>query len=102
MALVKCPDCGTEVSDAAPACVKCGRPLLVPGASRAKASLGGALLGFGGGWMLTWGACGNFNPNLRGEHVVIFGAMGALFAIVGAIVGALINPARQPPARLPG
>jgi hypothetical protein len=27
MALVKCPDCGREVSDAAPACVGCGRPL---------------------------------------------------------------------------
>ncbi len=26
MALVPCPDCGTEISDLAPACVKCGRP----------------------------------------------------------------------------
>jgi uncharacterized protein YecT (DUF1311 family) len=26
MALIKCPDCGTDVSDAAPACPKCGRP----------------------------------------------------------------------------
>lgn len=26
MALVRCPDCGSEVSDAAPACVRCGRP----------------------------------------------------------------------------
>jgi len=26
MALVQCPDCGTDVSDAAPACPKCGRP----------------------------------------------------------------------------
>ena len=29
MALVACPDCGTEVSDAAVACVKCGRPIAV-------------------------------------------------------------------------
>jgi hypothetical protein len=28
MALVTCPDCKTEVSDAAPACPKCGRPLV--------------------------------------------------------------------------
>lgn len=27
MALIKCPDCGTDVSNAAPACPKCGRPI---------------------------------------------------------------------------
>jgi hypothetical protein len=27
MALVTCPDCGTQVSDSAPNCLKCGRPL---------------------------------------------------------------------------
>jgi uncharacterized protein YecT (DUF1311 family) len=27
MALIKCPDCGTDVSDAAPACPKCARPI---------------------------------------------------------------------------
>jgi DNA-directed RNA polymerase subunit RPC12/RpoP len=27
MALIKCPDCGTEVSDAAAACPKCARPI---------------------------------------------------------------------------
>ncbi len=27
MALIKCPDCGNEVSDKAPSCVKCGCPL---------------------------------------------------------------------------
>ena len=26
MALVTCPDCAAQVSDAAPACPKCGRP----------------------------------------------------------------------------
>lgn len=26
MALIACPDCGTEVSDLAPACPRCGRP----------------------------------------------------------------------------
>ncbi|MEW9623246.1 OB-fold protein [Rhodanobacter geophilus] len=28
MALIKCPDCGQEISDQAPSCIKCGRPLL--------------------------------------------------------------------------
>ena len=27
MALVVCPDCQTQVSDQAPACIKCGRPM---------------------------------------------------------------------------
>ena len=27
MALIECPDCGKQVSDAAPACIGCGRPL---------------------------------------------------------------------------
>lgn len=27
MALIKCPDCNKEVSDAAPSCIHCGRPL---------------------------------------------------------------------------
>src|SRR4051812_47423384 len=27
MALLKCPDCGSEVSDAAIACPRCGRPM---------------------------------------------------------------------------
>ena len=27
MALIRCPDCGREVSDQAPACVGCGRPI---------------------------------------------------------------------------
>lgn len=26
MALIECPDCGAQVSDAAPACPHCGRP----------------------------------------------------------------------------
>jgi hypothetical protein len=30
MALTRCPDCGTEVSDQAAACPKCGRPLRAP------------------------------------------------------------------------
>ncbi|MDR1042038.1 MAG: zinc-ribbon domain-containing protein [Deltaproteobacteria bacterium] len=28
MPLINCPDCGTQVSDSAPACPKCGRDLV--------------------------------------------------------------------------
>ena len=27
MPLITCPDCQTEISDAAPSCIKCGRPM---------------------------------------------------------------------------
>ena len=30
MALVTCPDCGKSISDAAPACPQCGRPMTPP------------------------------------------------------------------------
>lgn len=30
MALIKCPDCGADVSTEAPACLKCGRPIAPP------------------------------------------------------------------------
>lgn len=30
MALVACPDCGTQVSDLAPACPRCARPVAAP------------------------------------------------------------------------
>lgn len=35
MALIKCPDCGKELSDAAPSCIQCGRPMLPVPASPA-------------------------------------------------------------------
>ena len=28
MALISCPDCGKQISDQAPACIHCGRPML--------------------------------------------------------------------------
>ncbi len=37
MALTKCPDCGSDVSDLAPVCPKCGRPLAVQAAQQAPA-----------------------------------------------------------------
>jgi predicted amidophosphoribosyltransferase len=37
MALVKCPDCGREVSDQAPTCPQCGRPLKAQAAAPQQA-----------------------------------------------------------------
>ena len=35
MPLISCPDCGTEVSDRAPACPRCGAPIAAPAAPAA-------------------------------------------------------------------
>jgi type IV pilus assembly protein PilA len=40
MALLRCPDCGSDVSDQAPACLKCGRPTRGPGYSAAPPKQG--------------------------------------------------------------
>jgi hypothetical protein len=83
MALTTCPDCGTEVSDQAPACIKCGRPMvyrtLDGGWRRGKsivvaASLSAAIVALmvlpdwalGGLFFLSVVAlCGSFVPPLR-------------------------------------
>ena len=53
MALIKCPDCGTDVSDAAAACPKCARPIAgqtsvrahrAPAAAKSKNVTGGFVL----------------------------------------------------------
>lgn len=45
MSLIKCPDCGKDVSDTAPSCLNCGRPITqqvsaTPSAQKKKHSLG--------------------------------------------------------------
>jgi hypothetical protein len=56
MALISCPDCGSEVSDRAPSCPKCGRPIStatvkVVTDSGPSAEAGGA---YGAGFILAW------------------------------------------------
>lgn len=49
MALIMCPDCGTEVSDAASSCPKCARPI-----KRKKKRTGEAVLSIIFGLGLCW------------------------------------------------
>ena len=35
MPLIQCPDCAESISDAAPACIKCGRPIKAPSVAAA-------------------------------------------------------------------
>lgn len=39
MPLIRCADCGHEISDAAPACIYCGRPADVAGSKRGPSSI---------------------------------------------------------------
>jgi hypothetical protein len=49
MPLIPCPDCGREISAAAPACPHCGRPMAPPAASHPKPVAGiAAVLVIGG------------------------------------------------------
>lgn len=45
MALVKCPDCGREVSDVAPTCPGCGRPLRMQAAPKEVQARSGVMDG---------------------------------------------------------
>ena len=57
MALIKCPDCGKEISDTAPTCVQCGRAMATPAAPPKPEAKGsavqavfGLLVAAGFGW----------------------------------------------------
>lgn len=89
MALVVCPDCNRHVSDAAPACAGCGRPL-APSIARTKSAKStlnaGITIAVGGIVVLaairTVGAVVGVGPDawMLGAGVV---AIGVLVAIVG-------------------
>lgn len=42
MSLITCPDCGTEVSDRAPSCLKCGAPIAAAERDEPKIDKSGA------------------------------------------------------------
>lgn len=97
MALIKCEDCQTEMSSMAAACPKCARPNatlspnmplkaeLAPKSDRKGSAVLGATLGFGVGFLIVQQGCGNGNW----VPLALFG--GAIFAILGAILGAMLG-----------
>lgn len=99
MGLIKCVDCGTEVSDAAPACVKCGRPVASRNTetSRGTSAMVGAAVGFAAGFVTTWGACDNFNVRAFHNDLPLAAILlaGGLFAVVGAIIGTAMSPRKH-------
>ena len=73
MALIKCPDCETEISDKAPACTKCGRPVEKPESEKKSSPLValGAVLGIVGATL--------YFTNTGG----LYGMMGGMFGMLG-------------------
>jgi len=78
MALVRCPECGAEVSDAAPQCPKCGRPLLAKAAAPAttKLNIQGSVCP----------ACGNRYSSKHTEAGCFYWTMVALFVALPLIL----------------
>lgn len=85
MALVQCPECGSQVSTAAAACPKCGSPIGSPAvgtplstiqqtSKRLKAQIILSSLAFGIGlvWVLTAFAGDAENPSLSPIAVTLF------------------------------
>lgn len=88
MALIDCPDCGVKVSDAAPACPKCSRPMK---ATTIEATgkqwkvgqlIGGIVLVFG-----ILGIVGSANNPEAASGGVMFTMLG-LFLFIASRVGA--------------
>lgn len=99
MGLINCVDCGNEISDAAPACVKCGRPVASRNVdtSRGTSALVGAAIGFAVGFVTTWGACDHFNVRAFHNDLPLAAILlaGGLSAVVGAIIGAAMRPSKH-------
>lgn len=99
MALITCDDCKTEISDAAEACPKCGRPVATKtpqggAATRGSNTVFYAVIGFAVGFVLAWGGCGSFEK-LHPEGVMLFAFGGAIFAVVGGIIGSNVGASRR-------
>ena len=107
MGLLTCPDCGAQVSDAAPACVKCGRPIGKPAAAPVIVATGGnagaaiASLLLPGLGQLSQGR--PFNAALAfglatALWLLTFGLLGWLGHVIAALDAAMWKPAA---AKLP-
>jgi len=87
MALIKCPDCGTSVSDAAAKCPNCSRPIASPKNRNGEAALS-VLFGLGLCWL--W-----FGPRVYIVFPFDTGIMGIILLISGVVLFARQAPAAK-------
>jgi hypothetical protein len=95
MPLIKCPDCATEISDQAPACPKCARPMTAaarPADSRPEGASDAVRLGLesglrvgGGGFVLAFFICCVFYGSQHASSA--FWALNAAWESIGSILG---------------
>ena len=105
MALVKCPDCNTEISDAAPACLKCGRPMRAakrtkpaPTQAGRSGAASGALAGFFLAFLVGFiGAHSACEPRTfeDGKYAMFNGVIALFIGLVGAVVGGAFGALRS-------
>jgi hypothetical protein len=99
MPLIKCPDCKTEVSDSAPACVKCGKPFAAAQVARsgsliASDALKGFLIATAIGFFGAHTGCDN--RTFEGGRYFMANAVVALFVgLVGGLVGGAVGKLRS-------
>lgn len=92
MALITCPDCKQKVSDSAPTCPGCGRPVAA-GPDRQdfySSVLFFAVLGFALGFCGIWWL-GGFTKEALQFHLVTYILVGAVVAAVGGLLGATLH-----------
>lgn len=102
MALIRCNDCQTEMSDQAAACPRCGRPNAAASAvaspriqvtakgGRAGSAVLGATLGFALGTVLVWQGCAH-GQAMTSQELTLAAFGGIVSGILGAILGAVIG-----------
>jgi len=93
MALIKCEDCGKEVSSMAPACPQCGRPMNIPG-QQDPTTIQATSKQYKGRMLIGAIMCGiGFPLTFLGEENMAIGLTGAFlcFAGLALFVGARIG-----------
>jgi hypothetical protein len=97
MALVTCPDCQNSISDAAPACPRCGRPfafaaptatapqIVVTRRQGAPYEMVGALVGIAG-TITSCGGCASQSPGSMAGGFVL-GMVGLVIFMIGRFMG---------------
>ena len=103
MALITCRDCGTQVSDAAPACPKCGRPQSVSSAPVhmvvhhanpivvTKSAASKILLGFGSLGVIVGVVSCIASGSMQGGNAAALGGFLFLAGLAMFVVGRIIQ-----------
>ena len=86
MALIKCPECGREISEKAPTCPGCGAPVAAGSTTPISPATHVAVTRRGGKW-----EAAGFVLVLGGVMTIMFGSAGAsVFGTLAFVVGLVV------------